>query len=419
MEIRIPYGHSFLTAELPDHIEVDVIRPRQVSPAADPVRAVHQALKKLEGGADFAAFAEAGSAAIAVNDKTRPVPNQFLLPPLLDRLHELGLAEEQITFYIAGGSHPPLSEADFPAIFPPEILGRYKILSHDSEDRDQLVYLGKTTQGTQVWTNRGYLAADIRITVGNLAPHQFAGFSGGVKTAAIGLSGLETIKQNHILMTHQDSRLGEIDKNPLRRDIEEIGQLIGVELALNVILNAKKEIVSVIAGTPRAVMDVGVPLSRQIFQVDVPCLYPLVIASPGGYPKDINVYQSQKAFSSAVRITRPGGMVIIAAACPEGSGSAHYENWVRGMSSLEEVRNRFVNQEFQIGPHKAYQWARDEQTARFKLCSDMSTELAESLLLNPVDDLQTALDSALTDLNHNDRVAVLPQATSTIANFLE
>lgn len=414
MEIRIPYGHSFLTATFPDHTQIDIIKPSIVPAAEKPLLVVQTALDSLLGDVEFSAFSGVKSIAIAVNDKTRSVPNEYLLPPLMDRLEGLGIPDDAITFYIAVGTHSPMVPADFPAVLPPAILERHKVISHDSEDDDSLIFLGETAQGTPVWANRGYSQADLKIVIGNIAAHQFAGFSGGVKTAAIGLSGLETINHNHALMTHPDSQIGRYKNNPARQDIEEIGQKIGIDLALNAILNQQKELVLALAGDPVAVMEAGVPISKKVCQVAVPQPYELVISSPGGHPKDINVYQSQKALSSAVKITRPGGTVIIVAACPEGSGSPHYEEWITGKESYIEVMQQFQAEGFRIGPHKAFQFARDTAQARLMFCSEMEDELAKALLLNPVKNLQIAVDQALADLKPSDRVGVLPRAASTI-----
>lgn len=302
MEIRIPYGHSYITATLPDQVQIDLINPVLVPAAKKPLEVVKAALADLSGSEGFPALSGAETVAIAVNDITRQVPHQYLLPPLMDWLERLGIADQAITFYIAVGTHPPLKQEDFQKILPPEILNRYKVLSHDSEDKQGLIYLGKTRLGTPVWSNRDYVKADVKIVVGNIEAHQFAGFSGGVKTAAIGLAGFETINHNHTLMIDPDSKIGQYEKNPVRQDIEEIGQKIGIDLALNAILNHKKEIVQVLAGDPVAVMKSGVPISRQVCQVAVTEPYSLLISSPGGHPKDINVYQSQKALSSAVMI---------------------------------------------------------------------------------------------------------------------
>jgi nickel-dependent lactate racemase len=139
-----------------------------------------------------------------------------------------------------------------------------------------------------------------------------------------------------------------------------------------------------------------------------------MISSPGGHPKDINIYQAQKGLAHATLVTRPGGTVILAAACPEGTGSPHYENWVLGKTSSAEVIERFNAEGFRIGPHKAFQIARDASRVRFLFCSEMDESFVRALLLNPVKDLQTALDLALADLQPGERIGVLPHASSTI-----
>ncbi len=414
MDIRVPYGVSFLKANLPGDIGVDIIEPPYVPAAGKPLKVVQSALENLIGDVNWPAFSGSKSVAIAINDKTRPVPHHQLLPPLLARLASLGISDEAITLHVAVGTHPPMTPSEFTAILPAEILQRYTIVSHNAEDDVGLIYLGETTRGTPIWSNRGYVQSDFKIVIGNIEPHQFVGFSGGVKTAAIGLSGLETINRNHMLMTHPDSQLGKYNNNPARQDVEEIGQKIGVDLALNAILNQHKQIVQALAGDPVAVMLAGFPLARQICQVAVSQNYGLMISSPGGHPKDINVYQAQKGLAHAARVTLPGGTIILTAACPEGSGSSHYEDWVLDKRSFAEVIEQFRVEGFRLGPHKAYQIARDASQIRLMLRSDLDENLARALLLNPVKDLQTAVDVALADLQPGERVGVMPHAASTI-----
>jgi nickel-dependent lactate racemase len=142
--------------------------------------------------------------------------------------------------------------------------------------------------------------------------------------------------------------------------------------------------------------------------------YGLVISSPGGHPKDINVYQSQKGLAHAALVTRPGGTIILAAACPEGTGSAHYEKWMHKKHSYTEVVERFSAEGFRIGPHKAYQIARDASQVHLLVCSEMDPVFARTLLLNPVQDLQTAIDMSLADMQPGEYIGILPHASSTI-----
>jgi len=418
MEIRVPYGHSFLTAIIPDQVGVDIIEAPASLPATDPLGIVHSALNDLLGNVAWADFAHARSVGIAISDKTRSVPHHQLLPPLMEHLAAIGIPDSAITFYIAVGTHPPMTPNEFPNILPLDILRRYKVVSHNSEDDDLQVYLGKTQHGTPVWSNKRYVNSDLKIVVGNIEPHQFAGFSGGVKTAAIGLSALKTINFNHALMTHPESQIGTYKTNPARQDIEEIGKKIVIHLALNSILNQSRQIVRVLAGDPVTVMQAGIPLSRQICQVGLKSEYSLMISSPGGHPKDINLYQAQKGLSHAALVTRRGGTVILVAACPEGTGSPHYEEWMRGKKSYEDVFQAFKAEGFHIGPHKAYQIARDASRLCLMFYSGLEETFVRSLLLNPVQNFQTAVDLALADLQPGDRVGILPHASSTIPYIL-
>ncbi len=412
--IELPYGRSSLSCEVPDHYSLHWLNlaPREAAP--DPERAVEEALDRLLGEASWSNWAGAGSAAVAVNDKTRPVPHQYLLPPLLERLEGLGLPPQQTKLIIATGAHPPLSPGEYPVILPKAMLDRYPVLCHDAQDTENLQYLGETSRRTPIWINRQFLEAGVRIVVGNIEPHQFMGFSGGIKSAAIGLAGEATIDHNHSLMMNAMARLGEYDRNPARKDVEEIGARIGVHLALNAVLNDSASIAQVLAGEPGAVMQAGVPLARAICQLPVAEPFDLVIASPGGHPKDINLYQAQKGLAHAALVTKTGGAVVLAAACPEGPGSRSYEEWVTACGSQEEVLSRFAAEGFRVGPHKAYQIARDATRVKVLLVSEMAPGLVRRLLLSPAEGLQTAASTTLATLPPTARIGILPRANATI-----
>jgi lactate racemase len=414
-EFRIPYGRTELSLRLDDSsLKTELLAPARVVPAADPVQAVRDALSRPVGGVRLVDFARARSVAIAINDKTRPVPHAALLPPLLNALEALSIAPNAITLLVATGLHAPMPGSEFPQVLPADILARYRVISHDAAAPADLVSLGKTRLGTPVQVNRLFAQADLRMAVGNLEPHQFMGFSGGVKTAAIGLAGRDTINHNHALMLDPRSDLARYDDNPARQDVEEAGRLIGVHFALNADINESKQIVRVLAGEPREVMRQGIPFVLQIYQVQVAAPFDLLIASPGGHPKDINLYQAQKALAHAARVTRQGGTVILVAACPEGTGSRAYEDWVTGASSHQAVLERFQREGFRIGPHKAFQIARDAAPRRVLMVTQMPPELVRRLLLTPSLSLDAALEVALADLAPAARIGVLPWANATI-----
>jgi len=418
-EYRIPYGRTELIARLDARFNVELLAPAAVAPSPDPVRAVREALAQPVGGVRLEDFARARSVVIAINDKTRPVPHEVLLPPLLEQLAKIGVPAEAITFLIATGVHMPMKPEEFTQVLPADIRARYRVLSHDSDDEKNLVHLGETQRGTPVWTNRIFAQADLRIVVGNLEPHQFMGFSGGVKTAVIGLAGRKTIDRNHAMLPDPLANIARYDDNPMRQDVEEIGRMIGVHFALNDVINENKEIVHVIAGAPQAVMRHGIPLLMELCEVRVASPFDLMIVSPGGHPKDINLYQGQKALGHATLVTKTGGTVILAAACPEGTGSKGYEDWVLGMTSHEAVLERFKREGFRIGPHKAFQLARDGVRLRLLLVTDMAPDFVKRLLLTPCATLDAALALAVKDLPAGSRIGVMPWANTTIPALVQ
>lgn len=414
----LPYGSSSLAFQIDSNWKVDLIDLQPVEAVSEPLNDVRRALQCPIGSAPLASLlSSCRSAAIAINDKTRPVPHQFLLPPLLAELEGLGLLPAQIKLIIATGTHPPMQPDEFSKVLPAEILASYQVYSHDADDWDNLVYLGNTTRGTPIWINKTFIQADLRIVVGNIEPHQFQGFSGGVKSAAIGLAGHTTIDKNHAWMTDANADIGIYEENPARQDVEEIGERLGVHFALNAILNDHKEIVQVLAGHPRQVIETGIPLATRICQVEVNKLYDMVIASAGGHPKDINVYQAQKALAHACRIAKPGATVILIAACPEGSGSQGYENWVQALPDHQSVIERFRQEGFRVGPHKAFLIARDSLRTHVLFKSEMQPSSAQKLLLEPVDDLNHVISTVLAGLPPTASIAILPRATSTIPRY--
>ena len=418
MKLNIPFGKSFLTAEIANRYAAETIVPKDQSAAPDPAAAVMSAVYAPLG--EVKAPRRGQRVAIAINDKTRPVPHEHLLPPILGGIRHAGIADEDVLLIIATGTHPEMTAAEFATILPPEILRAYAVVCHDAYDNARLTQLGETSRGTPVYLNSDYLAADYRIVIGNIEPHQFQGFSGGVKSAAIGLAGLDTINHNHAMMREPNAKLGEFERNPARQDVEEIGRMIGIDFAVNAILNRERQIITAFAGDPLAVMQAGIPPARSIYEVAVERPFDLMIVSPGGHPKDINIYQSQKGMAQAAAVTRDGGKMILCAACPEGSGNQHYEKWMMNpqMRKHDEVLKRFAREGFQVGRHKAFQISRDAGRIHTTLVSDLDDAFVRRLLLHPQPDLQTALDGALEDMPVGARIGVMPYANATMPQLV-
>ena len=254
--IQLPYGTGYLQADLPAGYDVEYVKPRTQKPADNPGAIVRDAVYNPLGAVKPPRAGQ--TVAIAINDKTRPVPHEHLLPPVLQGMRHAGVRDEDVLLIIATGTHPRMAPAEYSAILPANILNTYRVACHDASAQANLTHLGETARGTPVHINSDYLSADYRIVIGNIEPHQFQGFSGGVKSAAIGLAGVETINRNHAMMRAENARLGEFEQNPARQDVEEIGALIGIDFAVNALLNGEKQIIKAFAGDPVAVMRAGI-----------------------------------------------------------------------------------------------------------------------------------------------------------------
>jgi nickel-dependent lactate racemase len=418
VEIKLNYGHGTITVVLEQNGHIEWLLPVETPGASNPVRAIQEALEHPIEGKGIDKNDNIKSAAIAVNDKTRPVPHDLMLPPLLQKLEAAGLSPEEITLVIATGTHIPMPPETYKQVLPPEIIQRYPVISHDCDAPD-LVSLGTTSRGTPVSVNRRFAEADLRIVVGNIEPHHFAGFSGGVKSAAIGLAARETITRNHALLLDPNSALAAYEENLLRQDIEEIGKLMDIHFALNIVMNRHKQVVKAFAGSPVKVVQEGLPVVRDIYSVEVEQPFDVMITSPGGYPKDINLYQAHKAVSCANRITREGGSIILVAACEDGVGSKGYADWMKekvgsGITNHKAVMETFIKEPFQIGPHKAYIFARDAVKVKgIWIVSDISADTIRGLLLNPAS-IEEAVREVIQPLPKDARIGIIPYANATI-----
>lgn len=415
-DYAVKYGAGDLAFSLPEAADVTVIEPRAVPGVADPAAEVERALAEAVARGRLR---QPGRTAITISDATRPVPNELILPPLLSQLHASGVRDEDIRIIVGTGNHRAASASEFPRLVGADIARRYHVSSHVYNDPAQLVRLGQTSRGTPVVLNKAFAEADTRIIIGMIDPHQFVGYTGGCKGAFIGLAGGETITANHSMLSDPAAKLGVCDGNPVRADIDELTDFLPIHLAINVVLNTANEVVRVFAGDPHDVLAAAVPLVQDVCETAVPHPMDVVIASPGGYPKDINLYQAQKALAHACELVRPGGSVILVAECREGAGDDLYEAWMAAAETPRDVVTRFEREGFRMGAHKAFLFARSLLRARTYLVSrGIPPAQARKLHLVPAPTIEDALATALTEHSGLPRIGIMPRASSTIPRIL-
>ncbi len=412
METILNYGKQKITLSLSSPL-AELINPVQTAPLLN----LAELPGTIEAAINKQALAESKSVAIAVNDKTRPVNYQALLPPLLDVLKRQLQPECQISFFVASGTHKPMHTYELGQILPDSVVKSYPIHVHDSDDQTNLEFLGTSSRNTPVWINKAFMQTDYKIVVGNIEPHHFMGFSGGVKTAAIGLAGRKTIETNHSMLIHDPhTAIGEYETNPMRMDVEEIGDLLKVDFALNAVQNNAKEIIKVFCGAPRIVSESALPTVRELCLIPIQHQYPIVIASAGGYPKDINLYQAQKAITNAAKFTADGGDLYLFAECIEGIGNEKLEKFMQGVMTTAGVRDKLQTEGFTVGPHKAYLIARDLDRVNIHLISSLPAELVKLVLLDPLT-TSSFTREMLPALPVDKPIAVIPNAVAAIPYF--
>lgn len=411
----VPYGKGEIRFQINGDDRIDQLEPEPTEPLVNPAEAIRSALEHPLYRQTLPAFTATSSVGIAINDKTRPVPQPNPVPVLLEHLENIGVKPDNITIFIGSGTHAPMEGDELHRLLNEQVISRYRVIIHDC-DQSALIDLGKTRYKTPIQINADFYHCDLKISVGNIEPHHFMGFSGGVKTAVIGLAGRETINANHAMLTVPQARSGVYRINPMRQDIEEIGHKVRIDYSLGTILDETKQIIKVFYGHPDEVMQKAIPYVRQIFGVTVEKPYDMVIASPGGSPKDINLYQSQKALTHAAHLTRDGGYVLLLAACPEGSGSLAYENYVKEARSHEAIIQHFSEGYFEVGPHKAFQIAREATRVNLILVSDIAADTVKQWKLIPCPPklLNPLINWVIDRLPKEARIAILPAATRTM-----
>ena len=282
----------------------------------------------------------------------------------------------------------------------------------DSDPTD-CVHLGVTKAGTPVDITRVVAEADRRICLGNVEYHYFAGYSGGAKAIMPGCSTRAAIQSNHSMMVRPEACAGNLEGNPLRMDIEEAGAICGIDFILNVVLGEHKEILCAAAGDVTAAHRKLCAFLDTIYLKLLDRPADIVIVSQGGAPKDLNLYQTQKALDNARHAVRQGGIIILIGSCREGMGERVFEEWMTTSPSPEAMIER-IGRDFQLGGHKAAAIAMTLRKARVCLVSDLEEEFVRSIFLNPMPSAQEALDAAFRELGAGASVLAMPFGGSTL-----
>lgn len=414
MKLELGFGQGTQPLEIPDRNVMGVLEPNAVPAGLTGMAEVARALAEPIGAPPLRQVVRPGeTVAIVTSDITRPCPTAKILPPVLAELEAGGVRREDITLVFALGSHRPHTEEEMRHLAGPD----YDTLRCVDSVGD-FVHLGKTHRGTPVDIFRAVAEADRRICLGNIEYHYFAGYSGGAKAIMPGVSTRAAIQANHTMMVLPEACAGHLEGNPLREDLEEAAAICGVDYLVNVVLDAHKEIVKAVAGDVTAAHRVGCRFLDGLYQVSIPHRADIVVVSQGGAPKDLNLYQTQKALDNAKHAVRPGGVVVLVGSCKEGLGEATFGRWIQEAKKPSDLTDR-VQKHFELGGHKAAAIAMVLASAEVYLVSEMDPEVTRKCFLEPFETVQAAFDQAFARLGPEAQVLVMPYGGSTLPRVAE
>ena len=332
----LPFGKSTQTVSLDEaHVLYD-LHGNHVDAVADEQAAIRQALRHPIGSAPLKDVVQAGdTVAIVVSDITRLVHTAQMLPIIVDELNQAGVKDDQITVVTAQGTHRAHTPEEDAIVCGADMVKRVKIVSHDCRDASQLTKIGTTTYGNDVYLNSHVVQADKVILTGAVSFHPMAGFGGGRKAVLPGVASYETIMRNHAMALTETFGGGcnpkcetsLLEDNPLHDDMKQAAALLNPCFLVNTVFSADGDLYEVVGGHWYEAWKKGCDDLLHIASVPIQDLADIIIASAGGYPKDMNLYQSMKAPMNAVFATKPGGTMILTLDCPDIKEPAIFTDW--------------------------------------------------------------------------------------------
>lgn len=400
-KIEIPVGPNTRGA-------IDIIRYKN-EPAADPINCIRHALGYPLGTPPLRELAVGKhSAVILISDATRLCPSDQFLPQILDELNVGGIPNEQIAIIVALGTHRRHTIHELMALTGEHVYRRVRVMNHSAHP-DDCVHLGITSRGTPVEINRLVVEAELRIATGNIEPHRLAGVSGGVKAVVPGVASVRCIEHNHALGQHNPTEVGQTS-NAVHLDMEEAAQHVPIDFLFNVIVNHEKQIMAVAAGDIIQAHRVGIEIAQRHFMIPASAIYDVVLASAGGWPKDMQLYQAIKSLVNASKLAKPGATILLTARCEEGYGNGLFQYWAETLPDrtrvVQMLRERFV-----LGAHKIEQLDQVLQKHTVFLYSGVPDAIVELLGMQPVARLEQIVHQ-LTD-DEQARIAYMPFASLT------
>jgi len=408
MEVKFPYGEKEFLLEVPNENVVGVVRGKEIKSSIPLDKLLQNALSHPIGAKKISEM-NGKDIVIVIDDKTRPLPTKKILPYLFK---EINADERNITLLFATGTHAPMTEKDAINVLGKEIAKNYEWKSHDAINAE-FVDLGISSFGTPIFLNKNFIDADIKILVGDVELHYFAGYGGGRKSVLPGMASEKTVEHNHQMMFHENARFGILDGNPVHEDMEEAAMRAKVNFCLNVVQNSEHEVVGAFAGDHVKVLRQGAKMVDEMFKCAIEQKADAAIVAADGHPHDINLYQAMKAIQTIIDVVKENGTIVLIAECKEGHGSDKFYNEMEKYESSKEIKEDLLKK-FIMGKHKVYYMLNATEKTKIFMVTDMDEKMVSHFRMEKIES-----DEIVKEIykrhGKDAKIILSPHASTTLA----
>jgi nickel-dependent lactate racemase len=412
MKVDIPYGKEKIKVEIPEPYEILVPNKIKID---DENKTIEKALEKPIGFESYDEFAEeADKILVIINDATRPTPTNKILKYLLPVLSP----HPDVKFLIATGVHRAPTEEEYRFIFGDTYeVFRRRTYAHDARKEEDMMYLGKSKNGTEMYINKLVPEYKNILVIGSVEPHYFAGYTGGRKSFLPGVASYKTIEMNHKLALSDKACSLALSGNPVNEDmVDAMNVLKDLNVfSIQTVLTGDHKLYAVTAGDLHKSFDAAIEYSKKIFCVPLKQKGNIVV-TVAPYPMDIDLYQSQKALDNGKLALEDGGIIILVSKCRDGVGESSFLDLLCQADSPQSVFD-ILGEEYKLGYHKAAKMAQIGMRAQMWAVTDLDDETIKKSMLKPYRDIQSAVGDAVKIIRDNGkqpRTVIMPQGSLTV-----
>lgn len=417
------YGKTMMDVSIPEENLLGIIQSnKQIKDKTEEEIVLNALENPIESHSLREIVNKGDKVCIVISDITRAWQKMSrYLPYIVEELKKGYIKEEDIIFLCATGTHRKQTKEEHKILLGEELAKRFDVIDHDCMDRDNLVYLGKTSFGTPVSINKIALECDHIIITGAVVYHDMAGWGGGRKSILPGISSYESIMANHALALNEkvgegpnsEVRCGNAATNPIHQDMIEAANLVKPSYLFNVIMDDKGNIISAVTGHYIKAHEIGQKIVDELDGVEIKEKADLVIASSGGYPKDIDLYQATKTLSNAKEACKENGSIIILSECIEGVGNDDLRKIIQNYENNVE-REKAVRENFTVAKYIGYNMTETAEVFNIFFVSSIDKNMLKNTSIKVVSSVNEALEITYKEKGRELKTYLMPYGANTL-----